>query len=31
MYRMKYDEIIKNKYVYDTLLANKKDANAIPK
>jgi hypothetical protein len=27
---MKYDDIIKNKYVYDTLLTNKKDAEAKP-
>jgi hypothetical protein len=30
MYRMKYDDVIKNKYVFDTLLANRKDADAKP-
>lgn len=28
---MKYDDVIKNKYVYDTLLASKEDANAKPR
>ena len=31
MYKMKYDDVIRHKYVYETLLSNKEDAIAKPK
>lgn len=31
LYKMKYDQLIKNKYVFDTLMQNKKDALSNPK
>lgn len=31
MYKMKYDDVIRHKYVYQQLLSNQDDANAKPK
>ena len=31
MYKMKYDEVLRHKFVYDNLLANYEDANTKPK